>query len=397
MKTTRRTLFGPPRAFGFEGESTAAIPANASQFPAPLVPRELIENASQILFITHLALGDFAYLQNFFRAFTRAYPHIAVDLWVDEVRRTADPSQWEKLRNYALYSWVSACPCFRKVYTQTYSPALYCASIGEAQQQRYPLVVSIATLRPHRYAALARAISPRGFVAGMTAKPGLGSLVHLTAWRKLDAAIPPYTVDRNQAQHISAIYADWFFRLFGLVVPPGERYPFVDIPGIWQEDASRQLASWGCQGRRRVFINPIAKTDKRSWPLERVMQLIAAIRGKREWEDACFIVNAMPDQVQDVRKMIVDHGLGRTYAFSAQGNFFQLPAMLRTCDLIISVETSIMHLANAIHVPVIALMRQKNPEWVPIDKENSKVITAAHRRDWVKAITVEQVMASLAH
>jgi heptosyltransferase-3 len=397
MKTHRRTLFGPPRAFGFEGESTATIPNIVSQFPAPLVPRDLIENAGQILFITHLALGDFAYLQNFFRAFARAYPHIAVDLWVDEVRRTADPLQWENLRNYALYSWVGASPYFRKVYTQTYSPALYGASIRQAQQQRYPLVVSLATLRPHQYAALARAISPRGFAVGMTAKPGLRSLLHFNAWRKLDAGIPPYTLDKNQARHISAIYADWFSRLFGLEVPPGERYPFVDIPSIWQEGASRQLASWTCQGRRRVFINPIAKTDKRSWPLERVMQLIATIRGKPEWEDACFIVNAMPDQVQDVRKMIVEHGLGHTYAFSAQDNFFQLPALLRTCDLIISVETSIMHLANAVHVPVIALMRQKNPEWVPLDKENSKVITTARRRDWVKAITVEQVMASLAH
>ena len=76
-------------------------------------------------------------------------------------------------------------------------------------------------------------------------------------------------------------------------------------------------------------------------------------------------------------------------------NFFQLPAVLSECDLIISVETAVMHLANAVHVPVIALMRQKNPEWVPIDSANSTVITAARRRDWVKAITVDQVMKAL--
>jgi len=40
-------------------------------------------------------------------------------------------------------------------------------------------------------------------------------------------------------------------------------------------------------------------------------------------------------------------------------------------------------------------MRQKNPEWAPIDKENSIVITTANRRDWVKAITVAQVIAVL--
>jgi hypothetical protein len=40
-------------------------------------------------------------------------------------------------------------------------------------------------------------------------------------------------------------------------------------------------------------------------------------------------------------------------------------------------------------------MRQKNPEWVPIDRENSVVITAAKRSDWVKEIPVVQVMARL--
>jgi ADP-heptose:LPS heptosyltransferase len=54
-----------------------------------------------------------------------------------------------------------------------------------------------------------------------------------------------------------------------------------------------------------------------------------------------------------------------------------------------------MHLANAVHVPVIALMRQKNPEWVPIDSANSTVIKTAQRRDWVKEITVDKVMGVL--
>lgn len=85
----------------------------------------------------------------------------------------------------------------------------------------------------------------------------------------------------------------------------------------------------------------------------------------------------------------------RTELFSAEENFFQLPAILEQCDLIVSVETAIMHLANAVHVPVIALMRQKNPEWVPIDRANSTVITAAGRGDWVKAVSVEQVMKAM--
>ena len=54
-----------------------------------------------------------------------------------------------------------------------------------------------------------------------------------------------------------------------------------------------------------------------------------------------------------------------------------------------------MHLANAVQVPVVALMRQKNPEWVPLDARRSTVITAARRRDWVDAVTVQQVLETL--
>ena len=80
---------------------------------------------------------------------------------------------------------------------------------------------------------------------------------------------------------------------------------------------------------------------------------------------------------------------------SAEENFFRLPAMLVACDLIVSVETAVMHLANAVHVPVVALMHGKNPEWAPIDAVKSTVLATLHRRDWVKAITVWQVMAVL--
>jgi ADP-heptose:LPS heptosyltransferase len=57
------------------------------------------------------------------------------------------------------------------------------------------------------------------------------------------------------------------------------------------------------------------------------------------------------------------------------------------------VETAIMHLANAVQVPVIALMRQRNPEWTPFDLENSTIVTVQGREDWVDTITVDQVMA----
>jgi heptosyltransferase-3 len=370
---------------------------------AQLAPAALLEKTDKILFIAHLALGDFTYLQNCFQAFAHAFPHIKIHIWVDEVRRTNNTAAWPYLKKYALYDWLAECPFVAKIYQQTYSPALFEQSIVEAQQEDYSLVVSLATLRPPMYAKLARQISPRGFVAGMKKPASIFALHKCLAYQKLDAAFDPDRV-AERGVHISAVYAAWFNRLFGIDSTSFSRLPFVQIPEQWETYAKEQLKAWHfeCAGgnpadhrARLIFINPYAKTPKRCWPLERVVDLVSALRAQETYKDTCFIVNVVPEEMQRAKAFFDAYTIARIQLFSAQDNFFQLPAMLRQCDLIISVETAVMHLANAVHVPVIALMRQKNPEWAPIDQENSIVITTANRRDWVKAITVEQVIAAL--
>jgi heptosyltransferase III len=367
-----------------------------------LVPAEILKKTNKILFIAHLALGDYTYLQNCFQAFAQVFPHIKIHIWVDEVRRTNQASAWPYLKKYALYDWLAECPFVAKIYQQTYSPALLEQSIVEAQQQNYPLVVSLATLRPPMYAKLARQISPRGFVAGMKKSAGIFAPHWRLAYKKLDAAFDPDGV-AERGVHISAVYAAWFNRLFGIDSTSFSRMPFVKIPEHWESYAQEQLRLWSFEGDsgesagrpKLIFINPYAKTPKRCWPLERVVDLVSALRTQEAYKDTCFIVNVVPEEMSRAKTFFDAYTLGRMQLFSAQDNFFQLPAILRQCDLIVSVETAVMHLANAVHVPVIALMRQKNPEWAPIDQKNSTVITTANRRDWVKAITVAQVIAAL--
>lgn len=367
--------------------------------PAQLVPPELLKKSDKILFIAHLALGDFTYLQNCFQAFAEAYPHLQIHIWVDEVRRTARQAQWEYLRKYALYDWLAACPFVARVYRETYSPELFQQSIGTARQQEYPLVVSLSTLRPPLYAGLAREICPHGFVAGMRQRTPFFALRRRLAYRKLDAGLD---IDAMAlpGQHISAAYAGWFRRLFGVEIAASARFPFVQIPPQWVQYAQQQLTDWqfdavGRDAGKLIFVNPFAKTGKRCWPLERVVELILALKKQNGWSDSCFVVNAVPEEVENARQFFAAHALDRVQLFSAQDNFFQLPAILGQCDLVISVETAVMHLANAVHVPVIALMRQKNPEWAPIDKEHSTVITTSNRREWVRSITVQRVLAVL--
>jgi lipopolysaccharide biosynthesis glycosyltransferase/ADP-heptose:LPS heptosyltransferase len=362
-----------------------------------LIPVDLLNRSKKILFVAHLALGDYTYLQNCFQALARTYPHLKIHLWIDEVRRTADASRWPQLEKYSLYDWVEASPIFDKIYRRTYSPALYRESIAEAQREDYPIVVALANIRPHRYAAMARTLSPHGFVAGLREQFDVLKAHHALAYRKLDGFVAPRVPDPATRPHISDAYAYWFEQLFALDIAPAARMPFVDIPPEWRDRIRQRLADWGFAQRpgKLVFINPFAKTAKRCWPLESVAELIQAMAKQDAWHDACFIVNALPHDMANARQVLARYELARTELFSAEASFFQLPAMLAECDLIVSAETAVMHLANAVKVPVVALMRQKNPEWVPLDSAHSTVITTPRRRDWVKEIKVQQVMEAI--
>ncbi|QBP76804.1 lipopolysaccharide heptosyltransferase family protein [Herbaspirillum huttiense] len=359
-----------------------------------LISPELLNKSDKILFIAHLALGDFTYMQNCFRAFQRAYPHIRMHLWVDEVRRTPDASKWPHLKKYSLYDWVRATDLFDRIYDQTYSPQLYQQSILQAQAENYPIVVSFAVLVRHLYAELARKISPHGFVVAQKKRVRLLDIRKHLAYRKLDAFIPAYKSSELQGEHISALYASWFEQLFGITTTPEERFPFVAIPSQWQQRAREDLSAQGVPPQARLaFLNAFSKSEERSWPLERMLELAQRMQQLPAWRDAWFVLNVVPERLEQARALLSQSDVRNVTLFSAEENFFQLPALLALCQLIISVETAVMHLANAVHVPVIALMRQTSPEWVPIDTANSTIISVKSRKGWITEIGVEEVLA----
>src|SRR5438067_737939 len=155
-RMTMTTLQAIPMRERHDMPPPAAAAASTQAASGQLVAPELLARADRILFVTHLAIGDFAYLQGCLHAFARAYPHLRIHVWVDERRRSHDPDTWVQLRNYALYDWLATCPWIDKVYDRTYSPATLAESIDEARAQAYPVVMTLTVLDCHRYARLAR-------------------------------------------------------------------------------------------------------------------------------------------------------------------------------------------------------------------------------------------------
>lgn len=365
-----------------------------------LVPPHLLASADKILFIAHLAIGDFVYWQNYFAAFARQYPHIKIDVLVSEVRATRCFWRWPTLKKYALYDWLDACPWVNKLYRETYSPGALKKTIKQAQAQQYPIVISLATLRPHKYAHMSRTISHNAFIVGIAKKASFFCLGQKLAYKKLNACIKIDELVLGENYHITDLYAQMFEMFFGIVVEPQARAPFVKIPRKWVSFAKFRFLKWGIDKKtkefgRILFINAFAKSHKRSWPLQRVEQLVTVLKQQDKWRDVSFIVNVMPEDLHTVHSYFNTHSVNDLYIFSANYNFFQLPAIISICDMVISVETSVMHLASALKVPVVALMRTKNPEWRPWDEQRSVVVHATNRQDWVKDITVDKVLEGM--
>jgi len=129
-----------------------------------------------------------------------------------------------------------------------------------------------------------------------------------------------------------------------------------------------------------------------------VAALARSLKKRLPWRGVTVVVNVVPEALEEARRLFdgrPDPDLAHVRQFSADEHFFQLPAVLRLCTLVISVETAVMHLANAVGVPVVALMRRNHPEWAPIDKARSTVIMAPDPEDWVTRIGVDEVLAAL--
>lgn len=356
------------------------------------ITKEKIQSSNTILFIAHLAIGDYTYLQNYFKELSKAYPHLKIDLFVDERRRTNNKSKWESLKKYSLYDWLEVSLFFRKIYKKNYRPDFYQQALQEIKKEHYDIIVSLATLSPDHYAQLVNTLKGENtYTAAMDFKPKFWQRRVREVKKGINCLIDGTPEVKDVSHHVTDDYHYWFNQLFGLKLKPEKQYPFVNIPSQWQILAEEELITLGADQKQKIFINSFAKNKKRSWKIEQALALIKLIQALPDKQETFFIINSIPEAYKKTKTLVEKENLKNIYLFSANKNFFQLPALLSKMDLIISVETSIMHLANAVNVPVIALMRQKTPEWRPIDRDNSQVIFTPKRRHHIPAITPEAV------
>ncbi len=360
----------------------------------PLLSHQQLLDAKRLLFMTHMAIGDYVYQRMFLKKLAETYPHLSIDLWFDDCETLTNT--WTVRRGKMLSEWFSDEPFLNKFYPVAASAEERKELIGRASQENYDIIVFSVDMLSEVYAEVARKISKNAYVVGTLSHPWRNMRQKIKAFVQCDDFYYTKNALARHKCHITEFYQKRFLKLFNLATTPEEIRPKMQIPDEWHQ----KMQSWLNQiklnnqaTKGTVFINYLASQDKRNWQFSQVIDLVISLNQiENHWT---YIISLPPHMLKEIREKIHQEvGLKNIHVvpFSAQEHFYELPALIQLSDWVLSVETAAIHLASALDVPQIALVRYKARAWAPLKNKKTFVIYTKKSPVRIYNITVDQVL-----
>ncbi len=344
--------------------------------------------------MTHMAIGDYVYQRMFLKKLQETYPHLQIDLWYDNC--VHEESGWNLRRSQTLTEWFKEEPFLHNLYPVAASPEEREALITRAQKESYDIIVFSVDVWSEYYAAVARKISQKAYVVGTLIKWKRNFFQKFLAFSRCNKFfIPRYSSKKNKNGHITEMYQKRFERLVGLKTTLDEIKPHLTVPNYWQERMQVWLAEEKVKHQAlqdTILINYLSTNEQRNWSFEQARDLIIALNKRHpRWT---YVLTLAPQVLPEVLPKLNDTTLQGIHVipFSAEENFYQLPALVQQCNCVISVETALMHLASALSVPQIALVRGQARIWAPLANEKTHILFTKERHSPISQITVNEVM-----
>ncbi|UAA38852.1 glycosyltransferase family 9 protein [Paraneptunicella aestuarii] len=355
--------------------------------------------------MTHLAIGDYYYQRTYLAELQRQYPHLNIDIWIDDCR--SRPKSWHAGRNKTLCQWLETEEHIHDIYPIAGSKEERNKLIKKAQEQDYDIIVFMARVRSENFAQIARKISAKAFIVGTKTQPMKKWLKKALAFRKLDAYIRLDDEDSSSESrgHINQVYRENFQNLFGLQIAEDIQVKELIVPQEHLEQMNGWLSNLKSRHQealeltvptRVVLINHLSTNHRRDLPWDTLAELLAKIN--KSHPECLYILNVPPaelENIQDQVELAPELVNLNIEVFTATNHFFQLPALIQLSDMVLTVETAIMHLASGLGVPQVVLMRKAAAHWCPAHA--SQVIYGASRVSDIPLEEIAQAMESLLH
>lgn len=321
--------------------------------------------AKRLLYMTHLAIGDFIYQGVWLNALKSKYPHLQIDVWFDDCRRR--PHSWAAGRNKTLGEWLEADGSFDEVYPIVSNVEERTTQIARAAARKHDLIVFIGKNRSEQFAKVARQVSSTAFAVATKSKPWNNPLAKWWYFSRLDGQLS-FDEYSQRLGRITAIYAGIFGKVFGLSPEDtgGRESLEIRYDPKYTETAKQYIAGFGENAKSFVFLNHLSTAERKDYPWNQLRDVMLSLH--EQYPDLAFIVNSPPDKYDETREVIEqDVALSAlaVKAFTATGNFFELPAVMAECDVTITVDTATSHLAASLDKPQVAIMADDIKLWQP--------------------------------
>lgn len=353
----------------------------------PAVP---LSSCRKLLYMSHLALGDYIYQGPFLKALANNYPDLQLDIWIDDCRR--EKKSWHAGRNHSLTQWLSSDSHINHIYPIVANESEFDQQLKLAYQQDYDAIIYVATTRAAEFAKTALKIVNHGKVFGTLIHQSLDNFINYFVYKQLDGKA--VIAKKHTFNHISDFYQAIFSQLFGLTIEQNQRQHGLSISDQTKLKCLEKLQYWkekhSLSEPNVIFINHLATDKNRNWRRSQLKALIKLMAKDRP--DSLFILNTPPHDYQSLADWVTeseDIGHLPIEVFTAKTDFFELLGIISLSHLVISVETAIMHLASSLNISQIALIRNSAQAgcWRPLN--NCIVLQGSKKR--VDAIEPQEV------
>ncbi|WP_394129185.1 glycosyltransferase family 9 protein [Shewanella maritima] len=357
-----------------------------------IISHSQLQQCKRMLFVSPVALGDFLYLKTFLAAVKARYPHIELDLWLDDNRCNQD--SWRLSRSKILQQWMQAEDTFTQTFGCTDSTQAMSKQVDQAKTRQYDMVVCHSVSKSKQFSKMARQICPNGLVVSSIPKSASAGIFNALLFRHSNHTYVLNEADLDKNHHITDRYNLIFNRIFGIELNKDQLMPNMVIPNEITPITAQWLDSAFTDSKegKLIFLNHLSTNTKKDWHIDQLFELISNIAEQQP--NNRFIINVTKENYQTVLEQTNQFAQAssiRVAVFTVNEHFFELPSLIAKADFVITVDTAILHFAFAAHRPLLAMMRTKKPYWAPPSTPQSKVLYATEGKGYVSDISVDLV------
>lgn len=129
--------------------------------------------------------------------------------------------------------------------------------------------------------------------------------------------------------------------------------PEISIP---DEVKGKYKNIFGNSGRKKILINLSAGAENRYWKTEKWLELMHSI----DTVNDIYMISDFKDR--HLAEKIEKNYKSGNLKYLLASNIFEVAEIVRDCDVIVTPDTSIVHLASCFNKPIVAMFH--NVEWV---------------------------------